>query len=172
LNGYANTVSVLLGNGNGTFESKRDFSTGNQPLSLAIGDLNGDGRLDLATANSNVNTVSVLLNTGGVTYLGANPPPSGLPGRFQLLAPRPNPSRGSSEIRFVLPAARAVKLEVFDLGGRRVRTLAAGEVLSAGPHTVTWDGRDASGARLAGGMFILRAQAGGELSTRKLVLEH
>jgi hypothetical protein len=172
LNGYGNTLSVLIGKGNGTFAPKRDFSTGNLPLALAVGDLNGDGRLDVTIANANVNSVSVLLNTGGVAYLGVDPPPSGLAATFRLLSPRPNPSRGASEIRFVLPAARAVRLEVFDLGGRRVRTLASGAVLAAGPHAITWDGRDESGARLAGGVFILRAQAGAESSTRKLVLQH
>ena len=88
------------------------------------------------------------------------------------MAPRPNPSRGTSEIQFVLPSAAAVRIEVFDPSGRRVRTLASGEVLAAGPHVITWDGRDASGIRLGGGVFLLRAQAGSESSMRKLVLQH
>jgi 16S rRNA G1207 methylase RsmC len=46
-----NTVSVLLGNGNGTFQAKQDFGTGTGPISVAIADLNGDGKLDLVTAN-------------------------------------------------------------------------------------------------------------------------
>jgi hypothetical protein len=47
----SNTVSVLLGNGNGTFAAAVNYGTGSFPLSVAIGDLNGDGRLDLAVAN-------------------------------------------------------------------------------------------------------------------------
>ena len=42
-NGLSNTVSVLLGNGDGTFGPNSDFGTGSGPFSLAIGDLNGDG---------------------------------------------------------------------------------------------------------------------------------
>ena len=67
-NMYDNTVSVMLGNGNGTFGAKTDFATGTGPYSLAIGDLNGDGKLDLATANMNVSTVSVLPGNGNGTF--------------------------------------------------------------------------------------------------------
>ena len=45
-------VSVLLGNGDGTFQPARNSATGAGPLSLAVGDFNGDGKLDLATANA------------------------------------------------------------------------------------------------------------------------
>src|SRR5438034_239166 len=62
------TVSVLLGNVNGTFGPKADFATGSAPSSVAIADLNGDGKPDLAVANSGVNTVSVLLGNGNGTF--------------------------------------------------------------------------------------------------------
>ncbi len=64
--GKIGTVSVLFGNGDGTFGSKSEFGTGGAGSSeaVAIGDLNGDGKPDLVTANSNTATVSVLLNTG------------------------------------------------------------------------------------------------------------
>jgi FG-GAP-like repeat len=65
-NAGSNTVSVLLGNGDGTFQAQTQYATGTNPESVAIGDLNGDGRLDLAVANYDSNTVSVLLgNVGG-----------------------------------------------------------------------------------------------------------
>lgn len=48
----------------GSFGTARLFSVGNGPISVAIGDLNGDGSLDLVTANSDSNDVSVLLGTG------------------------------------------------------------------------------------------------------------
>ena len=57
------TVSVLLNRGDGSFRAKRDYRTGGA-LSVAIGDLNGDGKPDLATANFVANTVSVLLQQG------------------------------------------------------------------------------------------------------------
>jgi hypothetical protein len=65
--GAANEVSILIGNGDGTFQSPIMCPTGTGPTSVAVGDLNGDGILDLAVANFGANTVSVLLGTGNST---------------------------------------------------------------------------------------------------------
>ena len=72
----SNTVSVLLnttmaGADVASFSAIHDFPTGFRPVSVTVGDLNGDGRLDLAVANVTNNTLSVLLNT---TLLGASIP--------------------------------------------------------------------------------------------------
>ena len=56
------TVSVLLGNGNGTFAAKVDYITGTAPGDIAIGDFNGDQKPDLAVTNNGSATLSVLLN--------------------------------------------------------------------------------------------------------------
>jgi hypothetical protein len=47
-----------------SFGAKTDFGTGSLPFSVAVGDFNGDGKLDLAVANGGSNTVSILLGTG------------------------------------------------------------------------------------------------------------
>lgn len=64
----SNTVSILLGNGDGTFQAHVDCPTGQAPTSLAIGDFNGDGKLDLAVTNQDDNTVSILLGNGDGTF--------------------------------------------------------------------------------------------------------
>ena len=58
------TVSIFLGNGDGTFQPRRDFPTGTSPTALVTGDFNADGILDLAIVNKDANTVSVLLGKG------------------------------------------------------------------------------------------------------------
>jgi hypothetical protein len=57
-----NSVSLLLGNGDGTFAPPRDFAVGQEPGSLAVGDLNKDGELDFVTANAQDNSLSARLN--------------------------------------------------------------------------------------------------------------
>jgi len=65
--GSAN-VSVLLGNGDGTFQPAVNYSVGQSPSSIVMGDFNGDGKQDLAVANSADGTVSILLGSGDGTF--------------------------------------------------------------------------------------------------------
>jgi uncharacterized protein (DUF2141 family) len=82
------TVSVFVNKGDGSFLPKLDYRPGKFPRSVAIRDLNGDGKLDLATANADDNTVSVLFNRGDGGLeprrdyrTGASPPPIGCAAR-------------------------------------------------------------------------------------------
>ncbi len=91
-----------------------------------------------------------------------------LPGDFALAAPYPNPFNASTSIRYQVPAGE-VQIGIYNVSGQLVRTLAQGFV-TAGSHTLSWDGRDAGGADVESGIYFcqLRSQQGSV--TRKMVL--
>jgi hypothetical protein len=71
-----------------------------------------------------------------------------------------NPFRSSTEASYVLTESGPVRIDVFDLRGRRVRTLVDG-VREVGVHRADWDGRDQRGVPVASGVYLVRLQAGG-----------
>jgi hypothetical protein len=70
VNSGSNNASVLLGNGDATFQTALDFDIGGTPISVAVGDFNGDGKLDLAvvTNPASPNQISILLGYGDGTF--------------------------------------------------------------------------------------------------------
>jgi hypothetical protein len=76
----------------------------------------------------------------------------------------PNPTRGQATVEYALPEAREVTLEVYDVLGRRVATLADGEK-PAGRHEASLEAR-----RLPSGVYFGRLEAGGETRTQKITV--
>ena len=76
-NGYDNTVSIMLGNGDGTFTQANSspIAVGAFPFFLAVSDFNGDGNPDVAVTNDEDSTVSILLGNGDGTFTNANGSP-------------------------------------------------------------------------------------------------
>ena len=89
--------------------------------------------------------------------------------RPQLLANRPNPFGGETTLSFVMPASGRAELSVYDLSGRRVRTLVTGEV-GSGNIQVTWDGTDAAGRPLSAGVYFYRLDTLGESLTGRMTI--
>ncbi len=81
----------------------------------------------------------------------------------------PNPFNPMTEIRFDLPREAPVRAEIFDLAGRRLRTLVDG-MLPPGPQRTVWDGRDAAGRHAPSGHYLLRLTVDGTPSVAKLIL--
>ena len=94
---------------------------------------------------------------------------SDAPEDFQLQQNYPNPFNPETVISFQLPVASEVKLAIYDVTGRRVRTLVQAK-RPAGSHEVVWDGRDDAGNPVPSGQYFVELQAGNAVSSRKLLL--
>ncbi len=82
----------------------------------------------------------------------------------------PNPFYPSTAIAFELPGRSTVDLRIYDVRGRLVRTLLEADVIDAGRHTTTWDGRDRAGERVASGVYFYRIEVDGAVATQRMVL--
>jgi hypothetical protein len=86
-----------------------------------------------------------------------------------LLPPAPNPFNPETAVSFSLASKGQVNLAVFDVQGRRVRTL-VNEVREAGRHVVRWDGKNETGQAVASGMYFTRMEAESFSATQKMTL--
>jgi len=139
--GTAVTVSLRFDSYGATLDSTYDalltISSADEPLSGAA-----------AQASVTVNLSAT--PSSGVLGVGDAP---GFALRFEPA--RPNPLTHGTTFAFELPRAQRASLEIYDLGGRRVASLAAGE-LGAGRHQVAWNALDLTGTRVAGGLYFAR----------------
>jgi len=87
---------------------------------------------------------------------------------FLFSKPKPSPFREETELTFYLPAPKEIKITVFDLSGRKVRTLLEGR-LEEGKHSIHWRGRDDAGTLLPAGTYFIKIQTD-ELSTERKVV--
>ncbi len=88
------------------------------------------------------------------------------------LAPAaPNPTSGPTRIEFSLAEPGPVRLEIFNVAGRRVVLLASGE-LTAGRHVQSWDGRDEAGRLVPSGQYFVRLRAGSAGRSRGFFVLH
>ncbi len=92
------------------------------------------------------------------------------PGVFAVRPCLPNPFNPSTEIRFEIPVAGAVELQIFDAAGRLVRHLVEGDELAAGRHTRAWDGRNDQGQRGAAGVYFFRVTSGVRTGVGRMVM--
>jgi hypothetical protein len=109
---------------------------------------------------------------GTVISAGAEEETPALPRALELALPAPKPARGGTRLWYGVPADRAgglLELAIYDLSGRRVRTLQSGRA-EPGRHSVSWDLRDASGAPAHTGVYFARLSLGAEAHSRKLVV--
>jgi hypothetical protein len=87
---------------------------------------------------------------------------------FTFASPNPNPANAMATLRFGLPRETSVRLNIYDVAGRRVRELDSG-VRTAGEHAITWDLRDGDGHAVASGLYFARLEVEGRAVTRKIM---
>jgi hypothetical protein len=111
--------------------------------------------------------------TGGTVVMGT-PSPGGqglteLPTAFAVSQIRPNPLNAGTTITYGLPSDGKITIEIYDVRGSRVMTL-ADEVGQAGYHSVYWDGTNYEGRTAPSGVYFCRARFGDESNiTRKMI---
>lgn len=122
----------------------------------------------LVVYNSNDNTGDYRLTVQDATTVAADELPVT---RNGLRTASANPFTGSVSLQYSLTAAGHAQLDIFDVRGRRIRTLLQGDAV-AGSHQLVWDGKDDAGEDLPGGVYLARLRVGDELFSAKLVRMH
>lgn len=137
------------------------------------------GNLQFKFVASDLNSGSIV--EAGVDdfsiIIGATTDPADVPGlggetaRFALFGARPNPIAGAGQVAFQVPTSSEVSVQIFDVTGRSLRTLANGR-FEAGVHALDWDGRDDRGHGLGSGIYYVQMVAGEYRATRKISLQN
>ncbi|MBU1701978.1 MAG: T9SS type A sorting domain-containing protein [Candidatus Eisenbacteria bacterium] len=91
-----------------------------------------------------------------------------MPTSFAVQLINPNPFYKQTAIRFDVPTAGAVRLDVFNIAGRKVRTL-VNRRMDPARHTSIWDGRDDGGRSVSAGVYFIRLDAASATLTQKVV---
>jgi hypothetical protein len=105
------------------------------------------------------------LNYKPVTGITAGPNPL----QFSILGNYPNPFNPSTTIEYSLPETGRASLVIYTVSGQKVRELASG-TLSAGTHSVVWDGRDRNGNQVSSGIYISRLTMRDRATANRMLL--
>ncbi len=103
------------------------------------------------------------------TPLGVTERKEGLPKDYAICAIYPNPFNSEMAVEFAVPELSPIRLEVYDICGRKVKTLLDEEVI-AGYHRVIWDGTNSGGEKMASGVYLVRLVSGGKDVTARMTM--
>jgi hypothetical protein len=121
---------------------------------------------DSVTGAAVTSTVAPLVIDAVVTAIESNPV---VPVEFGLEQNYPNPFNPSTQILFSLPQAGKISLTIYNLLGQKIMALVDGP-LSAGTHTVSWNGRDARGVQLPSGVYFYSLKTSNFTATKRMIL--
>jgi CotH kinase protein/Lamin Tail Domain/FlgD Ig-like domain len=142
----------------------------------------GNAAIDTHVFGSQITDVSEGRNgDGSSSWVSYSPPsfnatnedtshvPGSIPAMVVLDQNYPNPFNPGTTLSYGLPSSGRVRVAVFDVRGRLVKTL-VDETLPEGNHSTKWRGEDTSGRQVPSGMYIARMEFGGEVRTRSMTL--
>ncbi len=159
----------------GFFAQDADFDpvTGNLYWSTYNGTSGELRTVDLNTGNSTlVNDwaadIYVFGIQGGCSPTGVEQGAIEVPVKFSLSQNYPNPFNPSTNINFNLESPSHVSLKIYNSRGQLVRTL-VNHTLTAGEHSVSWNGKDQQQSALASGIYVYQMQAGSSSVVRKMI---
>ena len=143
----------------------------NQMEGFKAHDMTGNGYPELLAAIEDGDTTQprlLVLEYTGATDVPARPIP--VVSNYQLYQNYPNPFNPSTTIKFQLKKAETVSVKIYNLNGQLVRTLLDNVKKEAGLHTVTWDGRDDAGHKVASGRYIYSLESAHFKASRVMTL--
>ncbi len=133
---------------------------------ITIDKTNGSGSSVGLTGFRRIQGAAARLNR---TVVGIADDTAEIPTEFALAQNYPNPFNPETEIRYALPQAERVTIEIFNVLGQKVRTLLNTQQ-NAGYYNVRWNGRDNNGRLAGSGLYIYRISAGSFVAARKMIL--
>jgi hypothetical protein len=190
--GMNGTVASLAVDGSGNLYAGGNFTTSGGVSANEIAKWNGTAWSALGSGMNGVVLALAIDDSGSKLYAGGDftsagaklsgyfgmwyaPTPSPVPSdswsqpAVMLGDATPNPFNPSTTLHYSLPVSGRVRLAIYDLRGRLIRTL-VDEDLPGGDHQTTWDGKDERGSAVASGTYCARIDAGAMHETKRLTL--
>jgi hypothetical protein len=122
---------------------------------------------EIAATPSYMTSALRVVLSGTLSVVGVEEAPA--PRLFHVYPNFPNPFRSATTIRFDLPVRADVKLRIYDVQGRLVRTLMDLEPMEPGAHERRWLGEDDEGRRVSSGVYFYKLEAGKNRQVRRIV---
>jgi len=116
-----------------------------------------------------LNTNRVGFGQTQIMQISSTPGGGGLPSATSLGNAAPNPFNPSISISFNVGQAGEIDLNIYDLGGHLIKTLATQE-FATGQYSRRWDGRDSSGSMMPAGVYLVRIQSATATDSKKITL--
>jgi len=173
----ANKALYLINDGNRFVDSMRIDQNANSGSWITLGKYYFDAgsRAVVTVLNKGDNTAGVVLRADAVRWqwIGLTPTPNAqqnnIPQSFALHQNYPNPFNPVTEIKYAVPKADKITLTVYDLLGRKVKTLVDDEV-EAGVYKVKWDGKNEFGKNVSSGVYFYSLKSESLVKVRKMML--